>query len=234
MNKNSFSVLVVILLSQFLISISGQSCPSNEIFDFKLNKCIPNIDCISQLDDDEICSTIDCSTNSEKCPKKCFCQQPSALNNFCMPCLNGGILDKTNCKCSCSNGFQGPRCQYQSDPCQAKDDLFCSNVNCFNASDADFFKCPVKCMCCKDFSCQNLGKVVYEGSNCKCQCLKLFDRNKIDLYVYDSNNSCQLDSSKCNDDAACLIQFLKGDKEENCKNQFVKTLCPKSCGVCPL
>ncbi|RNA43890.1 protocadherin Fat 1 isoform X2 [Brachionus plicatilis] len=230
MIKNSISLLAILLLSQFLVLISAQSCLSDQKFDLKLNRCIPNIDCINELDDDAMCSTLDCSIHSDKCPKKCFCLQPSALTNYCMPCLNGGILNTTNCKCTCSYGFQGPRCQYQPDPCQAKDDLFCSNVNCFNSSDSDFFKCPVKCMCCKDKSCENLGKVVYDGSNCKCQCLKIVDRNNVDKQVYDPNNNCKL--SNCIDDAACSIQFLKGDKVENCKNQFVKTLCPKSCGAC--
>lgn len=230
MNKNSFSILAVLFLSQSMVSIYAQTCSSGQILDTKLNKCIPEIDCLSQLDDDLSCSTLDCEFHSDKCPKKCFCQQPSILNNYCMPCLNGGILNKTNCKCSCNYGFQGPRCQYQPDPCQGKDDLFCSNVNCYNATDADFFKCPVKCMCCKDYSCENLGKVSYGATGCNCECLQLNDRNNVDLNVYDASANCKL--KNCLDDSACLIQFLKGDKTENCKNQFVRTLCPKSCGVC--
>ncbi|CAF1064422.1 unnamed protein product [Brachionus calyciflorus] len=226
MNKILVQLLVLVFLNQIFVPVFCQTCTSSQIWDFKLNKCIPNIDCLKQLNDDPKCLTLDCATNGDICPKKCYCQQPSALTNYCIPCLNGGVLNKSTCECTCSYGFQGPRCQYQPDPCKAQDDVFCSNVNCYNASDSDFFRCPVKCMCCKNTECKNLGKL---KNDCSCECLTLNDSAGTDLKVYTSPNCERV---ACADDHACATQFLTKTKPENCNNIFVKTLCPKSCKVC--
>lgn len=226
MRKFLVNSLALIIFSQILVPVFSQSqCTSFQIFDMKLNKCIPNINCLTELDDLK-CKDLDCKTSADQCPKKCYCEQPSALTNYCMPCLNGGVLDKNTCDCKCNYGFQGPRCQYPADPCKAHDDVYCSTVDCYNATDVDFFKCPNKCLCCQNLQCQNLGNVASDGS-CKCECLILKNSIGTDLLAYDSTKNCAL--ANCVDDHACQIQFVLKTKPENCNNSFVKALCPKSC-----
>lgn len=227
------SAISLVFFSQILIpvfSLCTTTCnPNSQVLDLKKCACIPKIDC-SVIEDDSVeCQSLDCDDDvAASCPNKCLCQRPSAQTGYCLPCLNGGVID-ADCDCDCKNGFQGPQCQYQPDPCKAKDDVYCSKVNCWNATNSDFFKCPLKCMCCKNAQCKNLGTL---KSDCTCECLFVPKSDADMTNIYDETKQCEIKPDSCVDDRTCALQFFPSKNPENCKNDFVRALCPKSCKVC--
>lgn len=134
------------------------------------------------------------------------------------------LIDPVSCGCKCNPGYQGPRCQYAVDPCGAEDTPFCSNVDCFNATEFDFYSCPRKCLCCGNKKCYNLGQLVQNGDDlCECKCFS--DK-------YDPADNCKsLVSSDCADDTETLCYGQFGGPT-NCGFDFVKAKCPKMCRVC--
>ena len=157
MNKILYSF--VLSLISFIASCKGEcsiNCAPYELKDLVNCICVPKLNCADIVSDHyEKCSDEGFPCNNQtmaiQCPKRCFCDEPTILNKYCPICLNGGLRDyKTNgCGCKCFKGFQGPRCQYAKDPCEMNDEPSCSNVDCYNATDKDFFRCQRKCLCCK-------------------------------------------------------------------------------------
>jgi hypothetical protein len=132
-------------------------------------------------------------------------------------------IDPIRCNCSCLPGFQGPRCQYAVSPCDAEDLPYCSSVDCFNATEFDFYSCQRKCLCCANKKCYNLGTLVTgsDGNSCTCQCFS---------NQYSSADNCQSVQSTCQEPTdLCYNQF---GGPANCQFAFVKAECPKMCKVC--
>lgn len=128
-------------------------------------------------DDPYECEFIPCNSDVAEaiCPRKCYCERPSIVTKYCMPCYNNGILNTTSCQCACKKNYYGPRCQYTPNPCVEDDLPECANVNCWQASDAKFFKCQRKCLCCGNKKCFNSGTLTTDSlqdpvNNCKCKC----------------------------------------------------------------
>ncbi len=155
-----FNILITASLFVFFYSSTeandcSLACTTHQIPDLANCLCVPKLNCSQQpMDPDGNCaaSTCDSQTACDSCPKKCYCEEPSVLNKYCPACLNGGVRNYTesnNCSCTCYNGYQGPRCQYIPAPCLLVDQPYCSTVNCYNATDDDFFRCQSKCLCCK-------------------------------------------------------------------------------------
>lgn len=149
------------LMLGILVSSAYSECSLNcgaaEIPDMARCLCTPRLNCSTQPVDrmskchntTEMCNT---QEKANECPEKCFCSEPSVLNKYCPTCLNGGMRDylvTDRCQCKCFNGYQGSRCQYMHDPCQATDEATCSMTDCYNATVEKFFKCQRKCLCCK-------------------------------------------------------------------------------------
>ena len=156
------------------------SCGLNQTFDFVSCQCIPNLNCsIQPLDVYYDCKNIDCNLNASICPKKCYCDNPSILNNYCQPCLNGGMRNYSNnnkCMCTCPIGYQGDRCQFSINPCLIPDTPDCANINCYNTTEVNFYGCQRKCLCCANEQCYNLGlltTVITSGYTdyCSCSCI---------------------------------------------------------------
>jgi hypothetical protein len=133
------------------------NCGLHELPDVARCLCTPKLNCTTQpIDMQNKChgSGHTCQSQAEanECPEKCFCSEPSVLNHYCPACLNGGVRDyltNDGCQCRCFNGYQGSRCQYKQDPCEADDEPMCSKIDCYNATVENFFKCQRKCLCCK-------------------------------------------------------------------------------------
>lgn len=89
-------------------TICNTSCNTGLIVDMRTCTCVPNISCDDpSLSDPPMCETIECDlSNQSICPKKCLCSMPSPLTNYCEPCYNDGVLDKTTCKCTCPWPYQ--------------------------------------------------------------------------------------------------------------------------------
>lgn len=141
-------------------------------------------------------------------------------------CFNGGVLAEGECRCS--PGFIGDQCQYSPDPCQQPDPVSCGNVNCYQSDLATFFSCQTKCLCCKNKQCYNGGKV---KSDCTCEC---FTVSAGTPSKFDAADDCQsVLSGQCTDDNRCSAQFgVFGSNTDNCRYEFVRSACPKTCGVC--
>lgn len=154
-----------------------------------------------------------------------YCAQAQAITS----CFNAGIL--SNGACTCPSGFQGPQCQYATNPCAVKDPSSCSAVNCYTSTTAAFFGCQAKCLCCQNKQCGNGGRVVgAAGGACTCSCFTIGGAAS----KYDAGNSCNtVLSGQCTDDSHCATQFntLPGNTA-NCQFDFVKYACPLTCGVC--
>ncbi len=159
MLSTKISNILVFLFFHLIIAeevpLCSLKCTSNQILDLAKCLCVPKLDCsIQPIDSDGNCIDSKCDSQStcDSCPKKCYCEEPSILNKYCPACLNGGVRNYTDlneCTCTCYKGFQGSRCQYIPTPCELVDEPFCSTVNCYNASEDDFFRCQRKCLCCK-------------------------------------------------------------------------------------
>lgn len=149
----------------------------------------------------------------------------------CAPaCLNGGVRATNGCGCTCATGFTGPQCQYAQDPCTAVDSTSCSKINCYNGTSEQFFGCQAKCLCCRNKQCFNGGRVVGAANGaCTCACFSVAGVTK-----YDAASNCQnMLAGQCTDDQRCSTQFgVYGSTRANCQYDFVKYICPKTCGVC--
>ncbi len=148
----------------------------------------------------------------------------------CSTCLNGGVAKSDGVGCVCPTGFQGDQCQYATNPCAAVDSTSCSNTDCYQSTASVFFSCQAKCLCCRNMKCYNGGRVVGAANGaCTCQCFSVNGVSK-----YDSASNCQnVIAGQCTDDARCATQFgVFGVTTTNCKFDFVKYICPKTCGVC--
>ena len=107
--------LILILIICFCIinavlSVCSGTCASNQVQDCIKCQCIPKLNCTSQPPDPPNCDSVDCSSsNATLCPKKCYCDNPSVLNNYCPSCLNGGVRNYTSntCQCICPFGYLG-------------------------------------------------------------------------------------------------------------------------------
>lgn len=147
------------------------------------------------------------------------------MTNNCAPCFNDGVLDTTNCKCTCKKNFIGSRCQFTANPC-AEDDLpECSTINCWNSTEATFFKCQKKCLCCSNKQCYNLGTLVIEAgsmpktvNDCKCKCAD----------VYNPATDCKTVKNCENLSEACGPLY----GVEACIYPFIEAICPKMCKSC--
>jgi hypothetical protein len=140
---------------------------------------------------------------------------------ICDPaCFNGGIAD-ANGACSCPSNFNGSRCQFpQPTPNAVDDAAFCSNVNCWDATEQEFYSCPRKCMWCQNKQCNNLGKL---NDQCQCVCVNS---------MYDPADSCNLIAANCGNHPACFSQFKAPGSCAS--SEFVRVMCPLACGVCAL
>ncbi len=158
-----------------------------------------------------------------------FLNQVSAQS--CTACLNGGIAAVAPATgCVCPTGFQGNQCQYAVDPCSAVDASSCANVNCYASTSDIFFGCQAKCLCCRNKVCFNGGRVVGSSTGtCTCECFSVAGVTK-----YDPATDCKMmKAGQCTDDARCATQFgVFGVTTGNCKYDFIKYICPKTCGVC--
>ncbi len=181
MSKKILEIIVLnIIISSAIANkqCSNLNCSKNQIKDCVLCQCIPQLNCSSQLPDLNDCSEIQCASNGSLCPRKCYCNNPSVLNNYCPSCFNNGYLNYSSneCQCICPYGFQGARCQFAINPCLVPDKAECSRINCMNASEEMFYGCQRKCLCCANQQCFNLGllktetKVNYT-SYCSCSCI---------------------------------------------------------------
>lgn len=151
-----FSALSFNILSTNSKEVCSLSCSSSEQQDLIRCLCVPKIiDCTNLPIDQNKCADESYSCQNQimakECPKKCYCDEPSILNKYCPICLNGGLRDfaSNECNCKCFNGYQGSRCQYAKHPCEVNDHPTCSNIDCYNATEKDFFRCQRKCLCCK-------------------------------------------------------------------------------------
>jgi hypothetical protein len=219
-------IFCLALFGQAVIYASAQCstvCSSTQTLDYKTCTCIPTTNCQIISRDPDSCLNAPCDTLAQKaaCPAKCYCDMPSAMTNCCAPCLNNGLLNKSNCACGCTADWTGPQCQYPVDPTQAVDDAYCSLVDCTKATTADYFRCPNKCGACKNKQCGNLGSV---NPDCTCTCL--------DATLYDAANGCALIA--CNDSTYCTSrQFLDPVTHTlDCTSLLTATLCPKHCAKC--
>lgn len=112
--KSQILGFCVALVASLFVSVRGQcnvQCAAGQTVDCRTCACVNNIDCTNRTIVDSIeCATLDCdSITTPLCPKKCLCQRPSVMTNYCSPCLNNGLLDKSTCKCTCPIGYQGSR-----------------------------------------------------------------------------------------------------------------------------
>lgn len=217
----------LVLLSQAVYLASAQgcalTCASNQVLDYKKCTCLPKMDCLLAPRDPIACDTLSCDTSASTCPRKCYCDVPSAMNNCCYPCLNNGVVDPATCKCTCAMGWQGPRCQFPVDVTTAVDDPTCANVNCYNATDVQFFSCPNKCLTCDGTTvCQNYGSVT---PTCTCQCVGA------DPTIYNPTD-CSI--ANCIDNQVCKGRQFRdpATSKLRCDMDTVKYNCPLSCGVC--
>ncbi|CAF0996256.1 unnamed protein product [Brachionus calyciflorus] len=236
MKKILVQLLALVFFSQILDSVYCQQCTSNQIWDFKLNKCIPNLDCFNQQNDDPKCLTLDCATNGDICPKKCYCQQPSILNDYSMQCFNGGVLNKSiclnggyldprSCKCVCLPGYIGNDCSKLDCSSVSNDPVECNDLgDICDDPDLKLF-CLKKCSCsgatnpsllfktCAPMSCQNGGNL--DLNSCKCVCLPGF-----------SGENCQ--SVNCSADLVDPFECL--DLKPFCSDDAdIKNYCIKTC-----
>ena len=146
----------------------------------------------------------------------------------CAPaCLNGGVRDPNSCGCNCATGYQGPQCQYATDPCAVIDSPACEKMNCYNGTSDAFFGCQAKCLCCKNKQCYNGGRVT---GSCTCACFSINGAAS----KYDAATDCRtVLAGQCSDDTRCSTQFgTTALNNGNCQFDFVRYACPLSCGVC--
>jgi hypothetical protein len=135
-------------------------------------------------------------------------------------CYNGGTLEPKTNTCKCSLGYQGQYCQYSVDPCSVEDNSECSNVDCWNATEIEFYGCQRKCLCCVNKKCYNQGVLETKGAEkCSCSCI---------TNIYNPSDDCK-SITKCEDIAQCWTQF---GGRNNCGSVVVQALCPKMCGRC--
>ena len=218
-------LICLVLFSQAIIYASAQcsnTCAPSTTLDYKTCACIPTTNCQIAGRDPDTCLTAPCDTLAQKaaCPVKCYCDQPSAMTNCFAPCLNGGLLNVTTGTCGCSASFIGPQCQYPVDPTTAIDDAYCSLIDCTKATTADFFRCPNKCLACKNKQCNNMGSV---NPDCTCSCLST---------NYDPLNACA--RIACVDNKFCAGRQFRDPVTNalDCGSSIVSTLCPLGCKIC--
>jgi hypothetical protein len=236
-------IALILFLSNYSIDFTNAQCTltclHNGKVDLKVCACqcdpaysgprceTPNFTCEKLPSPDlEECDYIPCTSDVAEyfCPKKCYCERPSVVTNMCPPCLNDGVLDTKSCKCTCKNKYMGARCQFSQNPCAEEDSLECSAINCWEASEAKFFRCQKKCLCCGNKECYNYGLLVTDATsasvnNCKCKCATTFD----------PETDCKETIGDCKDEIeGCEVQFGKS----NCFISFIESICPKMCGKC--
>ena len=158
-------------------------------------------------------------------------------------CWNGGesVDFGQGCQCKCPTGYIGNQCQLNANPCEMPDDFYCLNVDCFNATSDDFFRCQSKCLCCQNMQCKTIAliKVKYINSSsritptCSCNCVS--PSGSVSLFDPATNCGTLLPGVACLDDLRCRGQFNVGPAmKANCAYAFVRTMCPLSCGLCTI
>ncbi|PAA78361.1 hypothetical protein BOX15_Mlig027161g1 [Macrostomum lignano] len=72
-------------------------------------------------------------------------------------CLNGGVLDSANCKCTCPDGFYGNKCEKPCVDSTLASDYCSYSTICSYSSYAP--RCPKKCNLCKPVTLRDLNVV---------------------------------------------------------------------------
>ena len=158
-------------------------------------------------------------------------------------CWNGGerVEFEQECQCKCPGGYYGNKCQLNANPCEVPDDFYCLNVDCFNATADDFFRCQSKCLCCQNMQCKTIALLVVKyikssssrTPTCDCNCLSTTG----DVSLFDPATNCGslLPNAACLDDLRCRGQFnVSPAVKTNCVHAFVRTMCPHLCGLCTI
>ena len=229
---NALKITVFIMLLAYVAypvlsdCTSPPTCNAGDILDKIRCKCLPNVNCSDPYQDSGMCQFWPCNaTTTPQCKYKCNCLSVTTLTNYCPPCFNGGTQNKDTCQCTCSTKYAGERCQYPVLPAQAADAPFCYNVDCFHASENDYYSCPLKCMYCNNIGCLNFGTATYTGvgNDCGCSCL--------DDTIYDKANYCNFKANVCKDQTNCaFLQNFLGSSL--CTFPEYSFRCPLTCGKC--